>query len=69
MLACLRLVHERLELSLEEALRMVALYPAHAIGADSKGHLSEDADADFVVLTDDLRLRSTWIGGICVHSA
>jgi N-acetylglucosamine-6-phosphate deacetylase len=69
MLACLRLVHERLELSLEEALRMVALYPAHAIGADSKGHLSEGADADFVVLTDDLRLRSTWIGGRCVHSA
>jgi N-acetylglucosamine-6-phosphate deacetylase len=69
MLACLRLVHERLELSLEEALRMVALYPAQAIGADSKGHLSEGADADFVVLTDHLRLRSTWIGGTCVHSA
>ncbi|MGR6433019.1 N-acetylglucosamine-6-phosphate deacetylase [Rhizobium sp. PAMB 3174] len=69
MLQCLRLVHDRLGLSLEEALRMVALYPARAIGADRKGRLSEGADADFVVLTEDLDLCSTWIGGACVYSA
>lgn len=69
MLSCVRYVHEKLGLPLEEALRMASAYPAAAIGASAKGHLAVGADADFLVLTPDLDLVSTWIGGQCVYRA
>lgn len=69
MLSCVRYVWENLGLPLEVALRMASLYPAEAIGAAAKGHLSQGADADFLVLTPDLQLVSTWIGGRCVYRA
>lgn len=69
MLSCVRYVHERLGLSLDEALRMASAYPAEAIGASAKGHLAPGADADFLVLTPLLQLVSTWIGGHCVYKA
>jgi N-acetylglucosamine-6-phosphate deacetylase len=67
MLSCIRFAHERLDLPLEEALRMATLYPAQAIGADDRGTLEAGKRADFVVLDEDLDLSSTWIGGVRVH--
>jgi N-acetylglucosamine-6-phosphate deacetylase len=49
---------------LDEALRMASLYPAQALGVSAThGHLNRGARADFVVLGDNLAIRSTWIGG------
>jgi N-acetylglucosamine-6-phosphate deacetylase len=53
----------QLELPLEEALRMATLYPAQAAGLAGKGRLEPGADADFLLLSDDLALAETWIGG------
>jgi N-acetylglucosamine-6-phosphate deacetylase len=69
MLSCVRYVHEKLGQPLEEALRMASLYPAEAIGATSKGNLAAGQDADFIVLSPDLNVHSTWIAGACVHGA
>jgi N-acetylglucosamine-6-phosphate deacetylase len=64
MLSSVRFVHEELGLPLEEALRMASAYPADAVGiAEHKGRLVPGADADFVLLTPDLELKSSWIGG------
>lgn len=69
MLASVRLLHGTLGLAIEEVLRMVSAYPAEAAGvADRKGRLAPGLDADFVALTDDLRMKSTWIDGSCVYS-
>ncbi|RYC17290.1 N-acetylglucosamine-6-phosphate deacetylase [Ciceribacter ferrooxidans] len=69
MLSSVRLAHRMLDLPLEEALRMASAYPAEAIGAPSKGRLMPDCDADFLVLSPELDLRSTWIGGERVFDA
>lgn len=69
MLSCIRFVHEKLDLPLEEALRMATVYPAEAIGAGDRGMLEAGKRADFVVLDEQLDLLSTWIGGSCVHKS
>lgn len=70
MLSCILYVHRKLGVPLEESLRMASLYPAQAVRVDDrKGRLARSFDADFVVLTDDLNLQSTWIGGKKVYSA
>lgn len=69
MLSCVRFVHERLNLPLAEALNMASLYPAEAIGAETKGQLMAGKDADFIMLDDRLDLLSTWIGGKPVYTA
>ncbi|SMF37494.1 N-acetylglucosamine-6-phosphate deacetylase [Xaviernesmea oryzae] len=68
MISSVRFVHEMLGLPLEEALRMASAYPAEAAWlADRKGALKPGYDADFVILTDHLGMKSTWIGGQRVH--
>ena len=62
MLSCVRFMYEKLEMPLEEALRMASAYPAQAVGASDKGKLLPGFDADFVVLTPGLQMHSTWIG-------
>jgi len=69
MLSCIRFMHEKMDMPLEEALRMASAYPAEAIGATAKGKLQTGSDADFVVLTPDLQMHSTWIGGEKIHDA
>ncbi|MGP4753154.1 N-acetylglucosamine-6-phosphate deacetylase [Agrobacterium pusense] len=69
MLSCIRFMHEKLGTPLEEALRMASAYPAEAIGASGKGRLLPGFDADFVMLTPDLQMHSTWIGGDKIHDA
>jgi len=64
MIDAIKFVHRTVGVPLDEALRMASLYPAQALGAASThGHLTRGARADFVVLSDDLDIRSTWIGG------
>jgi N-acetylglucosamine-6-phosphate deacetylase len=67
MLSCIRFIHERLGVSIDEALRMATVYPAEAIGAHDRGTLEPGKRADFVLLDEDLDLSSTWIGGTCVY--
>lgn len=68
MLSSVRFIHEKLELPLDEALRMASLYPAEAVGLqDRYGSLKPGQHASFVVLTPDLDMQSTWIGGDCVY--
>ncbi|HEV7318004.1 MAG TPA: N-acetylglucosamine-6-phosphate deacetylase [Ensifer sp.] len=70
MLSSVRFVHEKLGLPVEEALRMASAYPADAMGiATHKGRLKPGADADFVLLTPELAMGSTWIGGTKVYTA
>ncbi|MET3600573.1 N-acetylglucosamine-6-phosphate deacetylase [Martelella mangrovi] len=69
MLTCVMNCHRDLGVPLEEALRMASLYPADAVNAKNKGRLQEGADADFVLLGEDLSLAATYIGGTCVFSA
>ncbi|NKN09611.1 N-acetylglucosamine-6-phosphate deacetylase [Rhizobium laguerreae] len=64
MLSSVRFIHEKLGMPVEEAIRMATAYPADAMGiASHKGRLVAGADADFLLLTPELQLRSTWIGG------
>ncbi|MBZ9994146.1 N-acetylglucosamine-6-phosphate deacetylase [Mesorhizobium sp. BH1-1-4] len=70
MLSSVRFVHEKLGLPIEEAFRMASAYPADTMGiASRKGRLIHGADADFVLLTPELELNSTWIGGRKVFDA
>jgi glyoxylase-like metal-dependent hydrolase (beta-lactamase superfamily II) len=70
MLSSVLFVHRTIGLDFEEAVRMASLYPAEAIGvADRKGQLRAGYDADFVVLSTDYRMNSTWIGGERVFEA
>ncbi len=57
-------------LPLDEALRMAALYPAQAMGLAARhGHLKRGAVASMVHLTDDLKVRATWVAGREVYRA
>ncbi|MGV0877219.1 N-acetylglucosamine-6-phosphate deacetylase [Martelella sp. FLE1502] len=69
LLTCVKNVRDMLDLPLEEALRMATLYPAEAVGARSKGRLKPGADADMVLLSDDLTLSASYIAGERVYSA
>jgi N-acetylglucosamine-6-phosphate deacetylase len=68
MISSVRFAHRELDLPIEEALRMASTYPAEAAWlSERKGALRPGYDADFVMLTDDLSMKSTWIGGEKVH--
>ena len=70
MIGALRHVHRTIGIELDEALRMAALYPARVMRVDDRhGHLARGARADMVLLSDDLEVQSTWIGGEQVFSA
>ncbi|XP_066600102.1 N-acetylglucosamine-6-phosphate deacetylase isoform X2 [Prorops nasuta] len=50
--------------SIVEALEAATLHPARALGIEkTKGVLDFGADADFVMLNENLELLSTWIAG------
>lgn len=58
-----RYVHASLGWSLGEALRLAALFPARAIGAEDRGHLRPGARADFLTLTPEITASGVWIAG------
>ncbi|XP_060531641.1 N-acetylglucosamine-6-phosphate deacetylase [Cylas formicarius] len=69
MIECVRNLIQATGCSVEYALEAASLHPAKVLGLDSqKGTLNYGADADFVVLTDDLVIDSTWISGKPVYT-
>ncbi len=48
-------------------LQATSLHPAKVLGEQRKGHLGPGADADMVVLDNDLTLVATIVGGQVVH--
>jgi N-acetylglucosamine-6-phosphate deacetylase len=70
MISAVRFMHRVIGLDLGEALRMATLYPAEAMGIDRRhGRLAKGFAANIVHLSDDLDVRSVWIGGKRVHQA
>eukprot|EP00915_Cephaloidophora_sp_WS-2016_P003194 GHVH01004313.1.p1 GENE.GHVH01004313.1~~GHVH01004313.1.p1 ORF type:complete len:419 (-),score=62.54 GHVH01004313.1:78-1334(-) len=61
---CIRYAKQFLECDSATVLKCATIHPARCLGiSDRKGHLGVGADADFVVLDDDLNVLRTWIGG------
>ena len=59
----LRLAVQHLDLPLDEALRMAALYPASFLRLADRGRIAPGCRADLVLLDEDLQIRRTWVGG------
>ena len=60
--------HIGLGLSLDEAIRMATQYPANYINqGDFRGNLVVGSQADFVVVNDELKVKTTWIAGILIN--
>lgn len=58
------------ECSIVYAIEVATLHPAKCLKIESqKGTLEFGADADMVILNDDLTIRSTWIAGKCLYRA
>jgi N-acetylglucosamine-6-phosphate deacetylase len=54
----------QLGVTLAEAVRMAATYPAAFLGLEhSHGRIARGCAADLVVLDDSMQVRQTWIGG------
>jgi len=52
------------ECSIVEAVEAASLHPAQVLGiADRKGTLNVGAEADFVLLDANMRVRATFVGG------
>lgn len=61
--------HLGIGIVLDEAIRMASQYPADYINQGAiRGNLSVGAQADFVILNDQLGVESTWIGGQRVYT-
>ena len=70
MISAVRFVHRVVGLELSEALRMASLYPAQAISQSHRlGRFANGTAADIVALSDDLNVKSVWIGGESVFAA
>lgn len=55
--------------SLGEAVRSITTLPAGLLGLANKGRIKEGCDADFVLLTADLQIHSTYVAGECVYQS
>jgi len=65
---CIRFFQKATNCGIVFALEAASLHPAKAMGLEKqKGTLDFGCDADFVMLTDDLEVVSTWISGDCVY--
>lgn len=60
---CLRNAVQRFGRSLIEASVLCSRTPARVLGLHRKGHLAAGMDADIVILTPDLNVRTTIVGG------
>jgi N-acetylglucosamine-6-phosphate deacetylase len=68
MIRCVGNMVNLCNLSLVEAVRMASLNPARALRIDQhKGAIAPGMDADLAVLTPDLAVRETWVGGRPVY--
>jgi N-acetylglucosamine-6-phosphate deacetylase len=48
---------------------MASEYPAAFLGLEQQGHLAAGKRADFLVLDNELKVQSTYIGGQLVYAA
>ncbi len=65
MASAVRFCVDNLEVPLEEALRMAALYPATFLRLDDRhGRIARGYAADIVHLDQTLQVRRTWVGGV-----
>ncbi|MFO1086656.1 MAG: N-acetylglucosamine-6-phosphate deacetylase [Reyranellaceae bacterium] len=65
MASAIRLCVNELDVSLEEALRMAALYPATFLRLDDRhGRIAPGYAADIVHLDTALQVRKTWVAGL-----
>ena len=63
MIDLVRTMVRDIDLPLHEAITMATANPARAIGLETKGRLAVGADADFVVLSPDLKVVRTFVHG------
>jgi N-acetylglucosamine-6-phosphate deacetylase len=63
MIDLVRTMLRDIDLPLHEAIAMATENPARAVGLEGKGHLAVGIDADFAVLSRDLRVLRTFAGG------
>jgi len=63
MIDLIRIMVCDIDLPLHEVITMATENPARAISLETKGRLAVGADADFVVLSPDLRVTRTFAGG------
>jgi N-acetylglucosamine-6-phosphate deacetylase len=68
MIDLVRTMVMKVNVSLHEAVMMATANPARAIGLKTKGRLEVGADADLVVLSPELDVVRTFIGGVNVFS-
>ncbi|WP_341938575.1 N-acetylglucosamine-6-phosphate deacetylase [Marinimicrobium sp. C2-29] len=67
MLSAVRNTVQRLDLPLEEALRMASLYPARMLGLDRElGRLAPGYRASLLAVDEPLQVRQSWIDGVSV---
>lgn len=63
MIDLVRVMVNEMNVPLHEAIAMASANPARALGAKTKGELEAGADADFVVLSPELEVLQTFVGG------
>lgn len=64
MITAVRNTHVKLNIPLDEAIKMATQYPANYIKQSAlRGVLQQGYQADFVVLDNDLNVKATWIAG------
>ena len=67
MITAVRFMVESVGLDLEEAVRMATIYPAQVLGREKAfGQLCKDAQADFILLDEQLNINSVWRAGVQV---
>ncbi|XP_011298075.1 putative N-acetylglucosamine-6-phosphate deacetylase [Fopius arisanus] len=65
---CVRFFKQATGCTTVDALEAATLHPARALGLEGrKGVLEYGADADFIILNDNLEVLSTWIAGERVY--
>jgi N-acetylglucosamine-6-phosphate deacetylase len=64
-----RVLHQKVGIDLDEALRMASLYPSQAIGLADRGQLVAGVRADFAWFGADLQSKGVWINGVAVDDA
>lgn len=69
MIDLVRIMVTQVNVPLHEAVAMATDTPAHAIGLTTKGQFKIGGDADFVVLSPDLQVVKSFIGGAEVFTS
>ena len=63
MIDLVRVMVNQVGVPLHEAVAMATANPARSLGLTAKGKLEPGADADFVVLSPQLEVAQTYVGG------